>query len=176
MARIKAGASVQVLNQLVNVFWTVLSFVPVLWYWTGRYADVWLYTAIAFSVLCGLLPPSFFDSLQLSKNPDFYKKYGVRTIKKFVQNGDFINLLFRKKSPNYRVIQDVRKMQNYLNTIVMYERYHFTCFIFFLLTTVLSFSQRHLLIPLLITFCNIVYNVCPIFLQQYNRLRIQNVN
>ncbi|MEJ5960854.1 hypothetical protein [Pedobacter immunditicola] len=176
MERTKPDFKTQACNQLLNVFWTVLSFLPVLWYWMGRYPDVLLYGSIAISTLCGLLPSSFFDSLQLSNNPDFYKKYGVKTIKKIVQNGDFINMLFRKRDPHYKVIQDVRKMQNYLNTILMYERYHFTCFIFFLMTTLLSFFQHYFMIPLLTTFCNVVYNVCPIFLQQYNRLRINKVN
>jgi hypothetical protein len=175
MTRIKPDYKTQVCNQLINLSWTVISFLPVLWYWLGRYPDISLYGTIAVSVLCGLLPSSFFNSLQLSNNPEFYKKYGVKKIKKFVQNGDFINMLFRKKSPHYKVIQDVRKMQNYLNTIAMYERYHFTCFTFFLMTTMLSFFQQYFMIPLLTTFCNVVYNVCPIFLQQYNRLRIQNV-
>ena len=163
----------EIINQTLNFFWTIGCFLPVLLFWMGRTPDVWLYGSVLCSIAIGFLPGSFFKLLQLSQNPRFYKKYGVTVIRRYVQNGDLINRLYRQKSPQYKVIKDPRKIYNYRKTIAMYERYHFTCFVFFLLTTILSLITHHYTIAILITGCNIIYNVCPIFLQQYNRLRIQ---
>jgi hypothetical protein len=168
-------AKIETFNQLLNLCWTVISFLPVLFYWLSRKPDIWLYTFIILSLLFGMLPKKFYKQLQPSSNLKFYKKYGVLTIRRFVQNGDLINHFFRQKSPHYKVINDLRQIKGYLETIAMYERYHFMCFMFFLSTSILSLMEQKPVLAILITLSNIIYNVCPIFLQQYNRLRIERL-
>lgn len=103
--------------------------------------------------------------LQISNNPGIYVELGVRFIRKFVQNGDY----FKSKKP---VIQNKTGAISYQRTIVMYERYHFLCFVFFLATTVHAAIYRQYAMAALLMVANIVYNVCPILLQQYNYVRL----
>src|SRR6185437_6240487 len=83
-----ANSKIEVLNQLLNFFWTILCFLPVLWYWVMRGPDSWLYGSIIFSIICGLLPEGFFRLLQISQSVRVYEKYGAKIIRKFVQQGD----------------------------------------------------------------------------------------
>jgi len=170
-----ANSKIEVLNQLLNFFWTILCFLPVLWYWVMRGPDSWLYGSIIFSIICGLLPEGFFRLLQISQSVRVYEKYGAKIIRKFVQQGDMINRLFRQQYPGRKVIRDASQAKNYLKTIAMYERYHFMCFLFFLSTAMHSLFAHRFLFALLITIGNVLYNICPIFLQQYNRLRVRRL-
>jgi hypothetical protein len=169
------NSQMQVFNQLLNFFWTILCFLPVLWYWVMQGQGVWLYGSIIFSIGCGLLPEAFFRFLQISQRTGFYEKYGAKMIRKFVQQGDMINRLFRQQYAGYKVIRDAGQARNYLKTIAMYERYHFMCFLFFLSTAIQGLFTHRFLFALLITIGNTLYNICPIFLQQYNRLRIRRL-
>jgi hypothetical protein len=54
----------------------------------------------------------------------------------------------------------------------MFERYHFCCLIFFQTSSVYACYFEEYLLAFLIFLCNILYNVFPILLQQYNRMRI----
>jgi hypothetical protein len=171
----RENSSILAVNQLLNFFWTVLCFLPVLIYWIPRGADIWLYGSAAFSIVSGLLPERLFKRIQISRRPRFYEKSGVRTIRKFVQHGDLINRLYRRQLPGYKITGDVRRMKDYLQTIAMYERYHFICFVFFLCTAVFALAERRFLPALLIVISNVLYNICPIFLQQYNRIRIEGL-
>jgi hypothetical protein len=170
---VRESSRLLIVNQLLNFFWTALCFLPVLVYWIPRGADIWLYGSAAFSIVSGLVPERFFKRLQISRRPRFYEKSGVRTIRKFVQHGDLINRLYRQQSPGYKITGDVRRMKGYLKTIAMYERYHFMCCVFFLCTAIFGLSERRFLLALLIMVSNVLYNIFPIFLQQYNRIRIQ---
>jgi hypothetical protein len=171
-----ANSGMQVISQLLNFFWTILCFLPVIWYWAIPAPGVWLYGSAAFSIVCGFLPQAFFRSLQLGRSAGFYEKYGVKIIRKFVQQGDLMNRLSRQHFPGYRVIRNAGQAKNYLSTIAMYERYHFMCFLFFLCTTVHGLFAHRFLFALIVTAANFIYNICPVFLQQYNRLRIQRLS
>jgi hypothetical protein len=160
------------LNQLINFVWTILCFAAVIAYWIDMYSGQWLYFFVAFSISCGFLPAGFFRSIQLSKNAAFYEKAGVRWIRKFVQNGDFVNKTSRNAGEKPNVIKNRTAIEKYLKTIDMYERYHFVCFVFFLLTSFHAAFHKAVLYSALISICNFLYNILPILLQQYNRIRI----
>jgi hypothetical protein len=156
------------MNQAINFFWTILCFIPVIAFWRG--ADIfWLYIFIGISVVSLLLPAKL---LQLSRNPKFYESLGVKFIRKLVQSGDYANRLIRRKNPQYKLIKNKANVAQYMRTIIMYERYHFLCFIFFLLTTIYALIHLRYVFVMLIIISNIIYNVCPILLQQYNRARV----
>lgn len=160
------------MNQAINFFWTILCFIPVVAFWLG--ADLfWLYVFIGVSMISLLLPARV---LQLSGNPKFYEGLGVKFIRKLVQNGEYANRLIRKANPRYKLIKDKAHAAQYMRTIIMYERYHFMCFIFFLLTAVYAFIDRYYGFFAFIIMADLVYNVSPILLQQYNRARVLKLN
>ena len=164
----------QAINQFVNFFWTILCFIPVLIYWFSNYT-YWLYIFILFSLIFALLPGSIFRRFQLNNSTAFYERLGVRFIQKFVQNGTYVNRAIRKNNPEYKLIKDRTQARQYLNTINMYERYHMLCFIFFALTFIHAFISQRYIAAVLILVVNVIYNVCPILIQQYNKLRVMRI-
>lgn len=160
------------MNQFINFFWTALGFAALFAYWFSVGLSAWFYLFIGLSVIPAFLSRSFFYRVQLSRNTKFYERLGVRFIRKFVQYGDFANRLARKSYPAHPVIRRTANPKGYLSTIMMYERYHFICLIFFLLTSIIAMLQGRYSVALLIMISNMIYNVCPILLQQFNRIRV----
>lgn len=160
------------MNQFINFFWTVLGFAAVLCYWTATGLSAWFYLFIVLSIIPAFLPQRFFYRIQLSDSTKLYERLGLRFIRKFVQHGDFANRHARKNNPAYYGMLKSVEPKKYLSTIMMYERYHFICLIFFLLTCGMAMIQERYLMALLILISNVVYNVFPILLQQYNRIRV----
>lgn len=160
------------MNQAINFFWTILFFIPVITYWLAANSLLWCLIFIGVSVVSSFLPVS---QIQLSNNPRFYENFGVKFVRKFVQNGEFINRLIRKAKPNYRIIKSKANAVQYMKTIMMYERYHFICFVFFSLTTLHALITSHYTLSVLAIIANIIYNIYPILLQQYNRARVSKL-
>jgi len=164
------------MNQFINFFWTILGFAAVVAYWVSAGLSAWFYLFLIASIIPAFLPQKVADHLQLSNNTKFYERLGIRFIRKFVQHGDLANRMARRNNPRYHVIRQSATPASYLKTIMMYERYHLICFIFFLLTSLIAILNGYYLQFLLITISNILYNFYPILLQQYNRLRILRIN
>jgi hypothetical protein len=160
------------MNQAVNFFWTILCFIPVIAYWFAANSLLWCFIFIGISVVSQFLPVG---QIQLSHNPRFYENFGVKFIRKFVQNGEFINRLIRKAKPNYRIIKSKANAMQYMKTIKMNERYHFICFVFFSLTAMYALITSHYTLSMLVIIANIIYNIYPILLQQYNRARVSKL-
>ena len=160
-------------NNIINLLWTVLCFLPVLMFWLVAGANSWLYLFLLSSLTACFLPDRTLDKLTLSRNPQFYERAGVKLIRKFVQNGDWARTAVR--------IGDTRKIRNsghaktYLKTVSMYERYHWCCFLFFTQTTFYGLPSKSLTWMASIVAANIIYNLCPIFLQQYNKVKIKGI-
>jgi len=156
------------MNQAVNFFWSILCFFPVVWFWLD--ADILMcYIFIGISVLSLLIPARI---LQISYQPKFYQTLFIKQIRKFVQNGDLVNGLIRRSKPTHRTIKAKADASRYLSTVVMYERFHFLCLIFFLLTTIYALTQAKFWLSFAVIIANVIYNICPILLQQYNRARV----
>jgi hypothetical protein len=159
------------MNQAVNLFWTILCFTPVVAVWVSQYSVLWFFFLIT-SVLSQLFPSAL---LQLSREPKFYERMGVKFIRKFVQNGQYVSRYLRKGNPGYRVVTNKASALQYQNTVLMYERFHLICFLFFLMTAVYAVIKSQIELAIIVTVANIIYNVYPILLQQYNRARLQRV-
>jgi hypothetical protein len=163
----------EILNQSINFFWTILCFAPVIWFWIKEGMDFYFFLFLATSLIVGTLPPKIFNRFTLSSSSNFYESLGVKHIRKFVQNGDFVKTM--TKTQQHLVINGVSKARQYLKTIAMYERFHWVCFTFFFFTAIRCFFAGHLKLGLAITTANIVYNLGSILLQQYNKLRIKKI-
>lgn len=160
-------------NMIPNLFWTALFLLPI---------SVFCYTSISSESFCLFLglsliplffPNSFFDAIQLSRNTAFYKRIGVKYINKFAQNGALINRYFRNKYPQFKTIAANRSsiMKLYYQTYV-FEKFHFFLFIFFTVITIYALVKNHLSWGLILSICNLFYNIYPNLLQQYIRLKL----
>ncbi len=172
-AKIKKLATLY--NQIANVFWSILNFTPIGCFWFMAMDLQWLYILLAISLLAGFLPKAFFDRIQLSQTTSLYEKIGMRTVKKFTQDGDFINRLIRRKFPQYRIFDHTGPIQKHLDKAYSIEKIHFIMFLFFLLTGIYALTQGEVWWAVIITINNLVFNLYPNFLQQYNRLRLRHV-
>jgi hypothetical protein len=146
-------------NQLLNILWTIVGFFPVCVFWFTAGTDAAFYAFLIFGLVAGFLPERIYINLQISEDFKDLEKLGIRSIRKFTQNGNF--------EKNKR-----KGLETYLQKLSMFERYHYICLVFFQCSSVYACLQQHILISLLIFGSNLIYNVCPIMLQQYNRLRI----
>jgi hypothetical protein len=130
-----------IMNQFINLFWTVLGFAAMVSYWISEGLSAWFYLFTGLSIIPAFLSQSVFYRLQLSRDTKLYERLGVRFIRKFVQHGDFANRIARKSNPANPVMRRTGNPERYLSTIMMYERYHFICFVFFLLTSGMAMVQ-----------------------------------
>lgn len=167
------------LNQLINLFWTIVSFSVVGWYWGAFFAEKreeWpLYVIVVVSVFAFNIPARLVSTLIISENPRTYELMGIRVIRWFVQDGMLVNRVHRHWGKNRRVITNRANARQYLSKIAIQERYHYSCFVFFTLSALSAVSTGKIQMALLILMANIIYNVYPILLQQYNRLRIRKL-
>ena len=162
-------------NQAVNFFWSILNFVPVGYYCSIEMNVQWFYSFLIISLLAMFLPNSFFDSIQLSHTTATYTKIGIRTIKKYTQDGDMINGFLRKKFPQYKLVTTSSPLKKHIGKAYVNEKFHFIVFVFFLFTTLYALMRGHGWWVFVIMITNLIYNVYPIFLQQYNRIRIRQL-
>lgn len=166
-------AIIQLLNQVINVFWSVFAFVPIIWFWTIVGINHWFIVFLGIAIACSMMPNKFLEKVQISSNLMVYEKFGVKFIRKFVQNGDWVKS-FSYGTANSQ-IRNTLQAYNCLNTVAMYERFHWLCFVFFVSSAFYAFVWGHVLLGMWITVANIVYNVTSILLQQYNRLRLNRL-
>lgn len=163
-----------ILNQIINFFWTALCFTPVFWFWFQEGIDnIYFYLFLGVALLFGVLPEKILNKFTISADKKVYEKYGIKFIRKFVQNGDIVNS--HSKTLGATAIKDKAQARKYLKTIAMYERYHWICLLFFLLTSIYGFLNGRLLFGISISIANLLYNLIPIFLQQYNKIRIKKI-
>lgn len=145
------------LNQLLNIGWTILGFSPVYYFWS-LHGIAWpFYTLLLISFTALILPEKLYSKLKISNDLRVYRRLGVKIVRRFAQDGNF---------------QPGKGIKGYLNKIRMFERYHFCCLIFFQASSVYACYFEEFFLAFLIFFCNILYNVFPMLLQQYNRIRI----
>lgn len=164
------------INQVINFFWTAFSFAPVIYYWYLVNSPIWFYSFIGVSLLAGFLPETLFNHLQLSGNPKFYERLGVKKARMFVQNGDWTKKAASAGFQSKKARINKTRSRNYLKTIAMYERYHFLCFVFFTLSALHALITGAPITALIIAACNIIYNAYPILLQQYNKAKILKIS
>jgi hypothetical protein len=167
------------LNQFINVFWTIVSFTIVGQYWGGYYAEkgsLWtLYIIIVISISVYTISAKWLLVLTLSNNPRTYERIGVKWVLLFVQNGTLVNRMKRMFGSKPGTITTRKGARAYLKTVDMQERFHYCCLVLFGLSAVSALFTGKNGLAIFITFWNIIYNVYPILLQQYNRLRIQRI-
>lgn len=169
----KIKKKIGVYNMIPNIIWSVICLSPIFIFCYSRMNMKVFYWFLIISLLTLLLPKSFFNLLQIGKTISFYKKTGVTFINKFTQNGDIINKIIRKDYPQYRVVSK-RNATSIISQSYMFEKFHFMLFSFFILTAVYAIIQKSFGWAVILIITNFIYNIYPLLLQQYIRLRISN--
>jgi hypothetical protein len=159
-------------NAVPNVLWSVLGLVPISVYCYQHMARPWLYGALAASMLAFGVPTAWFGYWQLSRRAAPYRRLGVVLANRLTQNGDFVNRLIRLRYPAYRHVRSRAGLKALLRNTYQQERFHLVLFLFFLFASVYAVVQGQAGWFWLITLTNVGYNLYPMWLQQYLRVRL----
>ncbi|MHA7129284.1 glycosyl-4,4'-diaponeurosporenoate acyltransferase CrtO family protein [Algoriphagus namhaensis] len=162
------------LNQALNLFWTLLAFAPIVLIWYLNFNLFNLLMLILLSILFAIFFRKYSIQLQLSNNRKFYERLGVKRFQKFTQDSHYINRLIERaggEKPYFRKNLNLHQTKK----IEMYEAYHAACLLFFFISTFIGFYNYHFSLAILAKLANIIYNVIPLFIQQYNRIRLKVV-
>lgn len=142
---------------------------------TGPGEWPYLLVFLAIGYLVSRLPMSFYDRIQWSKEPVFYKKLGVHWFKKLATNGDYINRSIRKKFPQHRNVTNYESIQAKWQETYRAEKEHSVLFVFCLFTTVYAWVIGAYGTAIFLGIGNLFLNYYPNLLQQYNRVRYRKV-
>ena len=160
-------------NMIPNLVWTALFLLPVAIFCYRNLNHQIVYILLGISLTPLFFPKSFFDFIQLSRKPLFYKRIGVKFINKYAQNGELLNQHMRKKYPAFTAVPTSKSsILKYYNQTYFFEKFHFSMFIFFTAITVCALIRSYLLWALIVSVSNLFYNIYPNLLQQYIRLRL----
>jgi hypothetical protein len=162
-------------NQLSNVFWSVLGFAPVGYFCYTRMELVWLYIFLALSLPMLLLPNAVYDAMQISRTTAVYERIGIRIVRKFTQDGDWVNRMIRRRFPKYKVFDSYPSIRRHLRKAYTIEKVHFAFFLFFLYASLYALVNSYFFWAGLIMLTNLIFNIYPNLLQQYNRLRLRQL-
>jgi Glycosyl-4,4'-diaponeurosporenoate acyltransferase len=147
--------------------------------WTSAYifcyrymGRAWLWAFVAASLIAFVVPACKLSYLELSSTVTTYRKLRVHWVNHFVQHGSLINHFLRQRYPEYRRTRSRAWTANLLQSTYLQERFHWTVLLFFLLSSLYGISRGYPGWALLITIINVLYNLYPIWSQQYIRVRL----
>jgi len=164
-----------VYNQTVNVFWSLLCLGPLGYFCYIHLELKWLWIFLSFSLPVILLPVSFYDAIQWSRRTGDYERIGIRFLRRFTQDGDLVSKRLRRRDPGYRTFDKPAKLGQLLKQTYVFERVHLAMLLFFLYTAIYALDRGLTAWALGLTAANILFNIYPNLLQQYNRLRLRQI-
>jgi hypothetical protein len=164
--------STSLYNAAANVLWSLLAFVPVNIFCYRFMERAWLWAFVGASLIAYIVPASALKYLELGSTVQTYRRLGVHRVNDFVQHGTLINRLLRRSYPDYKRVRSRASLAPLLKGTYMQERFHWTVLLFFFLSSLYGVARGYPGWALLITVINVVYNLYPIWLQQYIRLRL----
>ncbi|MBW3128030.1 hypothetical protein [Hymenobacter profundi] len=159
-------------NAIPNVVWSVLSLGPLSVFCYQHMARPWLYGALAVSLLGYAVPRAWFRWWQLSGSAAAYRRLGVHVANQFTQHGSFINGLLRRRYPHYRHVQSRAAVAALWQHTYHLEQFHLVGFLFFLFAAGYAAAMGRVGWGLALSVLNMLYNVYPMWLQQYIRVRL----
>ena len=167
-----AVTRVHIYNQIINLFWTAVCFAPLVRLWYLHYVPAILISTLAVCLLPIFIPGKHFGAMQLSRRRKFYESLLIKSFQSFTQDGRLVSALTNKRNKHYRLVRQRATHGAYKTQIAMYEKFHWSCLVFFLVSFAYAIYQQAFLVSFLILISNVVYNVIPILIQQYNKLRL----
>lgn len=135
-------------------------------------ARPWLYGLLGLSLLAYAVPRAWFRYWQLSKSPAVYRRLGVAFVNHLAQNGAAVNGFIRRRYPQYRRARSRRSVAALVSNSYYMEQFHVAALLFFLFAGVYAAAHGYWGWAGLLALLNIGYNLYPIWLQQYLRLRL----
>lgn len=171
----KAERLAALYNMVPNLFWSLLNLTPAVYYFYLYLPLSWLWIIVPAFLFPYLLPVSLLNRMRASNSRHWYQQLGVHIILEYVQQGRRINRIIRKRYPSYRIVYDKATIRRKINETYAYERFHLGFLLGFLLLTGHALMKGYWLWVMVLLLCNFLYNVYPVLLQQYVRLRLKGL-
>lgn len=160
-------------NMVPNLLWSALSLVPLCVFCYTHLTPHLLILFSGFSFLPAFFSHSFIHKMRIANRPAVYKNLGVGFIQQLTQNGVLVNLAIRKKYPAYKALRlEHKSIKGLLNQTFVFEKFHLMLFLFFCLAGLYAFSKGLVYWGAVLFFINILYNVYPILMQQFIRIKL----
>ena len=171
---LKIYSLVAIYNMIPNLIWTILFLTPITIFCYTLVNHDSVFYVLGMSLIPIFFPNSLFDAIQLSRNTAFYKRIGVKYINKFAQNGTLVIQFLKNKYPQFKPVPINRLSieKQYYQTYI-FEKFHFSLFIYFSVVIVYALVKSYLWWALILSICNLFYNIYPNLLQQYIRLKLK---
>lgn len=176
---IRSGAdrALALYNAVANVGWSVIGLTPIFIYCYQQLPVEKLIVFVAVAVIPVFSPRYLLQKLQISNDQGWYKRMGIHHINRWTQNGILIKRkLSRQFGTQAPRVRSKRRMDALISQTFMFERFHWMLFIIFTLVMAAALLRGHIIWGLVLLMSNIIYNVCPNLLQQYLRLRLQQLS
>jgi hypothetical protein len=170
--RAPSAAVVAAYNAVPSVLWSLLAFGPLV-VCCYRYVErPWLWGFVAVSLSAYAWPAAWLRRLQLSTSAAAYLRLGVPGVGRLAQQGALVNGLLRRRYPHYRVLAGPKAVSKLRSTTYQQERFHWAALVCFLLVSLYAGANGHWGWALGLSVANVGYNLYPIWLQQYLRVRL----
>ena len=169
---IPSAAVVGWYNAVPSVLWSALAFGPLVLCCYWYVGQPWLWGFVGASLSAYAWPAAWLRRLQLSSRVAVYQRLRVPALNHFTQQGALVTALLRRRYPHYRVLAGRAGVAKLRSTTYSQERFHWAGLVFFLLVSGYVGATGHLGWALGLTLLNVGYNLYPIWLQQYVRLRL----
>jgi hypothetical protein len=161
------------LNALHNVFWSLLCFAPLCVFCYQFMERSWLYSLAALSLIPYMMQKQTLRYLQLSTQPRVYRRLRVHLLTRLTQDSRWIKRSSRSAHSQTSALRDDDSLRAVVRVTFSRERFHLAMFLFFLLSAVYAALGKHFAWSLLLCLSNLIYNVYPIWMQQYIRMRLE---
>ena len=169
---VPSAIKVALYNAVPSVVWSVLAFGPVVMYCYRYVAPALLWTFVGVSLLAYAWPAVWLQRLQLSRHAAVYRQLGVPLVGRFAQQGAMVNGLLQRHYPAYRALPGRQGLARLLRTPYQQERFHWAGLLLFAFLGLHAGLAGQWRWAGGLTLANIGYNLYPIWLQQYLRVRI----
>jgi len=160
----------QMLNAVPSALWTAACLTPVYLFCAHLVPP----SLTACFAVCGtvamVLPRATLARFALSRTRATYESLRVHLVIRVTQDANWLRHLARAPEP--RVRRDQEALRNIIRDTWTRERFHVGLFLFCILCSTVALLQLQMAWFLALMLINTVYNVYPMWLQQYLRLRI----
>ncbi|TGE21280.1 hypothetical protein E5K00_13380 [Hymenobacter aquaticus] len=167
-----SAALLAALNAVPSVLWSGLALGPLSVFCYQHVARPWLWGLLGVSLLGYAVPRSWFRYWQLSRARRRYERLGVPVVARFTQHGTLVHQWLRRRYPHYRRVPHRQAGRRLVAESYHLERFHGVLLVFFGLVSLYALMRGHLGWAGLLLVLNVGYNLYPVWLQQYLRLRL----
>jgi hypothetical protein len=158
-------------NTLTSLLWTVIFLGPVYVYCRHHVPPKALYLFAAVGMLPYLLPRSSLRRVQLTSDPKVYRRLKVTFLIAFTQDAPWFRLLAGKTEK--RISRGRDSLARVVRDTWTRERLHTGLLLFCALCSAVALSRFEIRWFVALTAINILYNLYPVWLQQYIRMRVK---